>query len=80
MRLEARKLRENIHNGQWSSTDQKRIEAFETWCWRRDGKGENRGGIQKDWSLMEHHMPKKNKIGWQRNETQLHGKYNGRKK
>jgi hypothetical protein len=30
---------------------------------------------------MEHHTPKKNKVGWPRNMTQqLRGKYNGGKK
>jgi hypothetical protein len=48
-----------------------------------DEKGEKRGSIQKNRrskDSMEYHMPKKNKVGWPRNETQqLRGKYNGGK-
>jgi hypothetical protein len=37
-----------------------------------DEKGKKRGGIQKNRrrkDSVEHHTPKKNKVGWPRNET-----------
>jgi hypothetical protein len=50
---------------------------------QRYGKGEKRGGKQKNLRTkdsMEHHTPKKSKVGWPRSERQqLRGKYNGGK-
>jgi hypothetical protein len=49
---------------------------------QKDGKGEKRGGTQKNRrrkGSMEHHTQKKNNVGWPLSETlQLCGKYNGK--
>jgi hypothetical protein len=86
------KLRENIHMGSYRSEvwvigkmDQKRIEAFKTWCWRRVLKIKCTENVRNEEvcrrkDSVEHHTPKKNKVGWPRNETQkFFGKYNGGK-